>query len=100
MRKLPEMVVGMLDKHQTVEELCNGKLLSTVLKTNGIVANPVEFNTVLIVHPPISVRRGIVVVNRTTFVSNATCVLPRFANANLSNHIQSEVIQMKLRNNV
>ncbi|MCC5670777.1 hypothetical protein LC653_45270, partial [Nostoc sp. CHAB 5784] len=42
--KLPEMVTGMHDKHRTIEEPCNGKLLRTVLKTNGIGDNLVEFN--------------------------------------------------------
>ncbi|MCC5669736.1 hypothetical protein LC653_39505 [Nostoc sp. CHAB 5784] len=44
MKKLPKMVIGMHDKHRTIEEPCNGKLLRTVLKTNGIGDNLVEFN--------------------------------------------------------
>jgi len=34
----------MRDKHQTIEEPCEGKLSCTVLKTNGVACNLVEFN--------------------------------------------------------
>lgn len=33
----------MRDKHQTIEEPCEGKLSCTVLKTNGVGDNLVEF---------------------------------------------------------
>jgi putative transposase len=37
----------MRDKHQTIEEPCEGKLSRTVLKTNGVGDNLVEFNKFL-----------------------------------------------------
>ncbi|MHC5610167.1 MAG: hypothetical protein ACYTXA_03845 [Nostoc sp.] len=35
----------MRDKHQIIQEPCEGKLSSTVLKTNGVGDNLVEFNS-------------------------------------------------------
>ncbi len=38
------IALGMLDKHQDIEEPCEVKVSSTVLKTNGVGDNLVEFN--------------------------------------------------------
>ncbi|MCC5604076.1 hypothetical protein, partial [Nostoc favosum] len=40
----PEMVLGTHDKRQIIEEPCEVKVSCTVLKTNGVGDNSVEFN--------------------------------------------------------
>jgi hypothetical protein len=45
-RKLPRMVAGMHDKHQTIEEPCEVKTSRTVLKTSRTGDSLAEFNRV------------------------------------------------------
>ncbi|MCC5600762.1 hypothetical protein LC586_16425, partial [Nostoc sp. CHAB 5714] len=44
--KPPEMVLGTHDKRQIIEEPCEVKVSCTVLKTNGVGDNSVEFNLI------------------------------------------------------
>ncbi len=59
----------MRDKHQIIEEPCEGKLSCTVLKTNGVGDNLVEFNNQLGFHLAVLRNMGLLTAIRHTELS-------------------------------